>query len=241
MAVFRRIVLAAALAALAMLAVSGPGTRLELFSWQAGFAWMKWAMFVGFGAALVAAVLLLIPRTRGPRPSLLIAALLVGLAAGAPLIAMTTQARKLPYIHDVTTDTRDPPAFVALLPARRAAPNGADYGGEPVAALQRAGYRRLGSLVVALPPPQAYERALRIARDMGWEIAAADAAARRIEATDTTVWFGFKDDVVIRIRPDAQGSRIDVRSMSRVGKSDVGANARRIYKFFDRYNAPGAS
>jgi uncharacterized protein (DUF1499 family) len=63
---------------------------------------------------------------------------------------------------------------------------------------------------------------------MGWEIVAADAAAGRIEATDTTFWFGFKDDVVIRVEADGAGSRIDVRSVSRVGVGDVGANARRI-------------
>jgi uncharacterized protein (DUF1499 family) len=63
---------------------------------------------------------------------------------------------------------------------------------------------------------------------MGWELVASDSAAGRIEATATTPWFGFKDDVVVRVRPDGSGSRIDVRSVSRVGKSDVGANAKRI-------------
>jgi uncharacterized protein (DUF1499 family) len=70
---------------------------------------------------------------------------------------------------------------------------------------------------------------------MGWEIAEADAAAGRIEATDTTFWFGFKDDVVIRIRPaEDGGSIVDIRSKSRVGMSDVGANAARIRAFRDR-------
>ena len=63
---------------------------------------------------------------------------------------------------------------------------------------------------------------------MGWEIVASDPKTLRIEATDTTLWFGFKDDVVVRLTPSPTGSRIDVRSVSRVGKSDVGTNARRI-------------
>jgi hypothetical protein len=154
--------------------------------------------------------------------------------AGAPLIAMLRQAKSLPNIHDVTTDTRDPPAFVTLLPLRRSSPNGADYGGPETAAQQRKGYPSIATPVVALPPPQAFERALAAAREMGWEIAAADPAAGRIEATDTTLWFGFKDDIVIRVRPDSAGSRIDVRSVSRVGTSDVGANARRIQKYLSR-------
>jgi uncharacterized protein (DUF1499 family) len=69
---------------------------------------------------------------------------------------------------------------------------------------------------------------------MGWEIVAADSAAMRIEATATTRWFGFKDDVVVRIQPADSGSRIDVRSVSRVGRSDVGTNAKRIRSYLDR-------
>jgi uncharacterized protein (DUF1499 family) len=69
---------------------------------------------------------------------------------------------------------------------------------------------------------------------MGWEIIAADSARGRIEAVATTRWFGFIDDVVVRISEDGSRSRIDVRSVSRVGRSDVGANARRIRAYLDR-------
>jgi len=77
-------------------------------------------------------------------------------------------------------------------------------------------------------------RALAAARASGWAIVAADSAAGRIEATATTAWFGFKDDVVVRVAPEGTGSRVDVRSVSRVGKSDVGANARRIREYLER-------
>ncbi|HEU0306092.1 MAG TPA: DUF1499 domain-containing protein, partial [Lysobacter sp.] len=73
--------------------------------------------------------------------------------------------------------------------------------------------------------------AQQVARDMGWELVAADATAGRIEATDTTLWFGFKDDIVVRVEAEGSGSRIDVRSLSRVGKSDVGTNAKRIHAY----------
>ena len=234
MQALRSITLVAALVAVLMLAASGPGTRLGLWQWQMGFSLMKWSMFAGFGAAVVALVLLLFARTRGPRPSVLVAALLAGVMAGAPLIGMLMQAKQLPYIHDVTTDTRDPPAFVALAAARRASPNGLAYGGAEVAAAQQSGYPHIRSLVIAAPPAQAFGRALEAARAMGWEIAGSDPGSGRIEATATTLWFGFKDDIVVRVRADGTGSRIDVRSVSRVGESDVGANARRIQDYLSR-------
>ena len=87
--------------------------------------------------------------------------------------------------------------------------------------------------VLAMPPARAFDRALEAAKRQGWEIVAAVPGEGRIEATDTTRWFGFKDDVVVRVRPDGAGSRVDVRSVSRVGRGDVGTNARRIRGFLD--------
>src|SRR5258706_11931552 len=192
----RLLVLVAALAAVLMLAASGPGTRLDLWDWRMGLTLMKWSMFAGFGAAAVALVLLVIPRTRGPRPSVLVAALVLGVIAGAPTIAMMTTAKRLPYIHDVTTDTRDPPAFVALEAAPRPSPNGLAYGGAEGAAAQPSGYPNIRSLVVAAPPAQAFTRALEAARAMGWEIAGPAPGAGGIQTTRTQPRFGSKDAVV---------------------------------------------
>ncbi len=88
--------------------------------------------------------------------------------------------------------------------------------------------------MLEIAPPEAFRRAEEIARGMGWEIVASVPREGRIEATDTTFWYGFKDDIVIRIEPEASASRIDVRSVSRVGKSDVGKNAARIRAFMAR-------
>jgi uncharacterized protein (DUF1499 family) len=87
------------------------------------------------------------------------------------------------------------------------------------------------------PPAQAFQRAERAARAMGWEIVAVAPESLRIEATDTTLLFGFKDDIVIRIAAAGSGSRVDVRSLSRVGKSDFGVNAKRIRKFMQQLAA----
>jgi hypothetical protein len=221
------------IAALLLLA-AGPGTRLALWEFGTGFQLMRWAAFSGLAAAGLASVMLLLPRTRRGGLAGLLVALALGLgAAFVPWYALR-QARALPPIHDITTDTQRPPRFVAILPLRAAAPNPADYGGPDVARAQIGAYPDLRAHRMDAAPADAFKRALQAARDLGWEIVAADAAAGRIEATDTTFWFGFKDDVVIRVEADGAGSRVDVRSVSRVGLSDVGANARRIRAYLQR-------
>jgi uncharacterized protein (DUF1499 family) len=229
-----RIVAGVAVIAVLMLASSGPGTRLGLWEWQMGFTLLRWALYMGLAVAGVALILLLVPKSRRSGSAWLAAALVLGLAAAAPVLGLRSQAQSLPYIHDITTDSRDPPVFVALMPVRKSVPNGADYGGPEIAAAQAKGYPDVRPLQLALAPPRAFERALEVARTMGWEIAASDANAGRIEATATTSWFGFKDDVIVRVTPEGAGSRVDVRSVSRVGKSDIGANARRVREYLSK-------
>lgn len=225
--------LIAAVAAVLLL-VAGPGTRLQWWDFSGGFQLMRWAAYTGLAGAALALVMLLLPATRRVAlPSLLLA---LGLGLGVAFVPWNgmRQARALPPIHDISTDMQQPPAFVAILPLRADAPNPAVYGGAQIAKAQRAGYPDLRPKQLQAKPGDAYVRALAVARAMGWEIVAADAASGRIEATDTTPWFGFKDDVVIRVAADGGGSRIDVRSVSRMGGSDVGANAKRIRAYLRR-------
>jgi uncharacterized protein (DUF1499 family) len=140
----------------------------------------------------------------------------------------------VPPIHDITTDPDDPPAFEAILPLRAGAPNPATYGGPAVAALQRTGYPDIAPADYPVAPMAAFEAALATAQAMDWTIVATDEAEARIEATDRTLWFGFVDDVVIRVRATDAGSRIDVRSTSRLGVSDVGTNATRVRAYLAR-------
>ncbi len=219
------------LVAATLLLLAGPGTRLGLWEFRTGFLLMRWAAFAGFTAAALATLLLILPRTRRGVAGPLLLALVVGLAAGFFPWQGMRQARSVPPIHDITTDTARPPEFVAILPLRANAPNPAAYGGAELAQAQLAAYPDLQPRHVDAAPAQAFERALQAARGQGWEIVAADAVAGRIEATATTFWFGFKDDVVVRVEAEDGGSRIDVRSVSRVGASDVGTNAKRIRAF----------
>lgn len=219
------------IAAMALL-IAGPGYQMDWWDFRTGFLIMRWAAFTGLAAAAVSIIMMLVPRVRRAGIGWLVFALVLGLVVAYVPWQGLRQARSVPAIHDITTDTLDPPGFVAILPLRADAPNAAEYEGEEVAAAQREAYPDIEPRRMQVSPDVAFGRALEAARSMGWEIVAVDPEAGRIEATDTTFWFGFEDDVVIRVRADDGGSRIDVRSVSRVGGSDVGKNAQRIRAYF---------
>ncbi len=236
MPVARALVMAIAVAAFAMLVSSGPGTRYGLWPWQTGLSLLRWATYTGLAGAVGALgliLLLVVPRWRS-RPWIPVLAFCIALAAAAPPLILLQQAKSVPPIHDITTDAFDPPVFVALAAERSLAPNRANYGGMDVAAQQQKAYPDIKSLIVKTPPAETVQRAIDAARAEGWQIVASDAPSGRIEATDTTSWFGFKDDIVVRVRPEGAGSRVDVRSVSRVGESDIGANAKRVRGFLSR-------
>jgi uncharacterized protein (DUF1499 family) len=223
------------IAGLALL-LAGPGHRLGLWSFGTGFSIVRWAAYGGIVAALIAAAGLILGPLRGQRRGMYraLAGLVIGLLVAALPWSYVRTARSVPSIHDITTDPADPPAFDAILPLRAGAANPATYGGPEVAAEQRQGYPDIRPLVVEAAPAAAFDAALASAREMSWTIVAAEASRGRIEATARTLWFGFTDDVVVRIRPEGTGSRIDVRSVSRVGKGDLGTNAARVRAYLER-------
>jgi uncharacterized protein (DUF1499 family) len=231
--ILSRLAVGVAVLGLVLLGASGPVYRLS-GSLPTAFTLLRWAAYVGLAGAaagLIAGILGYRQRRR-IATAIALVALLAGLTAGAIPYTWQLRAQSVPPIHDITTDLDNPPAFDAIVPLRASAPNSLDR--PPVLATQqREGYPDLGPATVSLPPAQAFDRVLAIARGEGWEIVTADRAAGRIEATDTTFWFGFKDDVAVRLTPWGAGTRVDVRSVSRVGRSDVGTNARRIRAFLD--------
>jgi uncharacterized protein (DUF1499 family) len=221
-------VMVSALAVVLLLA-AGPGTRMGLWTFRTGFQLLRYAVYGGVAGAALALVALVATSRRG----LAVLALVLGLAAALPPWQLQRSARSLPPIHDISTDTDEPPPFVAVAPLRRDASNPVAYGGPEIAAQQKKAYPDIKPAVLSMPPAQAFDRALAAAKAQGWEVVATVPAEGRIEATDTTRWFGFKDDVVVRVRPDGAGSRVDARSVSRVGRGDVGTNARRIRQFLE--------
>jgi uncharacterized protein (DUF1499 family) len=230
----RLLAIAVAAAALVMLVASGPGTRLGLWPWQTGFSLLRWAAYTGFvsgAAGVILLALAAVPRWRPLGFTLPLLAVALSAAAFGPPLYFVGQAKKVPPIHDITTDVEHPPQFVALLPERRKSPNGFEYGGPAIAEQQKKAYPDIVSKQLALQPTDAINHAVEAAKSLGWRIVETDGIAGRIEATATTSWFGFEDDIVVRIQPFAHGSRLDVRSASRVGRSDLGTNARRIREF----------
>ena len=222
----------------AVLLVAGPlGTRLGLWSFVVGFACFAMSGLCG----LLALVFSLVggSRTKQWKRAGVVLGVAVALLA-VPALQLLS-AFGAPPIHDITTDTADPPPFVAALPLRAAANamNPPEYGGAEVAAQQHQAFPDIQPLVMNMPPQQAVERVLDEVREFGWDISAAEPAEGRIEAVDTTWFFGFKDDVVIRLRPVEGGTRVDVRSTSRVGLGDAGTNAKRIRRLLAALRARG--
>lgn len=150
---------------------------------------------------------------------------------------MTRATRDLPAIHDISTDTAHPPAFVDILPRRRWALNRAEYDGPDAAARQREAYPDIQPLVIAAPRDRVHDAARQVMVDEGWEVVGDSRLEGRLEAIAVTPWLRFRDDVVVRLTDQAGATRVDVRSKSRIGRSDFGTNAARVRRYLARLTA----
>ncbi|OOG21980.1 hypothetical protein B1C78_15805 [Thioalkalivibrio denitrificans] len=216
-----------------LMAGSGMAYRAGLLPLGTAFDTLRYGVFTAMGAGVLGIVILLVAGW-GRRIGSALTGALVAVGAAAMLAVPYghwQQAQRVPPIHDITTDMRDPPAFVALVEARERAPNAVDYPGEDTARQQREAYPDIGPLRLRAPLSTVREAVVEEVHAQGWELAAV--SGERIEATATTRWFGFRDDVVIRLREENDSVRVDMRSASRVGRSDVGANAARIRAYLD--------
>jgi uncharacterized protein (DUF1499 family) len=237
-----KIAMICSIIALILLVTAGPGYRVgvvpliaALLATALGFLLFIFA-FIGGAIALVTARRTARPIPRGATPLVILAGVVAVFG-----VAFILHARGAPPIHDITTDFSDPPAFKDVLALRIAsgAQNPADYhrlqnnrGVEvDVAAAQRGAFPDILPIDASEAPAMVLPLAEKAARKMGWTIVAVAPNDGRIEATDTTRYFGFKDDIVVRVRPVATGSRIDVRSESRIGLGDAGTNAQRVSKY----------
>jgi uncharacterized protein (DUF1499 family) len=169
----------------------------------------------------------------------LFVAFLISLMPSAFVGAQLNMAASVPEIHDITTDTLNPPMYDEIIALRKNAPNSLVYeyqgSARKLAALQIAAYPDLKPLTSALSVNLAIKRAVDILKNQGLDVINVNAVKGIIEATATSFWYGFKDDVVVRIQATEQGSKIDLRSVSRVGRSDVGVNAIRIRTFSNEF------
>ena len=203
----------------------------------------------GTAVAIIGAIAATVKRSPIPGTATVVG-IVIGLCVTAYVLSWVEKARSVPPIHDITTDLTNPPAFDEAVLKRRErshAVNSPEYirriprpGGKilDVPQLQREYYRYIQPLQLALPPDQTLAKARKVAVQMGWRIDAYAPAQGRLEATAHTLFFDFKDDVVVRVTPSGSGSRVDVRSESRVGVSDVGTNAARIRRFLTLMEKP---
>lgn len=190
------------------------------------------------GAALTLAIFLLcmaLPSFAKLRRPLLARSLLV--LPGTLLFLSIVGGDKHPSIHDITTDVTDPPVFVMTSEIRDKTANSLELDQETIA-LQLTAYPDISSVRSPLSFEQAYAQAEKVAAKLDWDITRADPVAGEIEAVDTTKIMAFKDDIIVRVRRVDNGSVIDLRSASRVGRSDMGANAARIRSFVDQFKQP---
>lgn len=209
------------LASIGAVLLAGVGYRQGWWHFLKGIQIAEGAVYVAaLGLVLSLAGLL---RSRRRRRAVVTGAL--GVLLALPVLGMALQweyaTRTYPPINDISTDTDNPPEFWDM-------PNPMAYPGAAVAQQQRQGYPDLAPLAVPMAPAAVYERALQLVQERGWTVVGSDAAEGRIEAVATSRLFGFADEVTIRIAPEGSGSRVDMRSRSRLGQIDRGTNARRI-------------
>ncbi len=214
---------------------SGIGYRLDLWHFRTGFTILQGAFYGALAAALISLAGLIVGRAAKPGVLFIgLLGVLIGLVTAYLPWSYKHLVNSLPYIHDITTDVQSPPEFVAAAKLRKEGDHPVAYDGPEVAAKQQEAYPDLVPFVTKTPKAQVFEAARAALSAMGLEITDANPGEGRIEAVATTLLYGFKDDVVVRIQDTPEGTRVDVRSKSRVGRSDLGVNAKRIRAFLQK-------
>lgn len=222
--------------------MSGFGYNWDIWGLGAAFQLFKWGTAGGLAGLLVSLIgagkanfSLTTVSASMSWISMILAVAVVGTS-----IYFIIRARTVPPIHDITTNFTNPPQFEVLKDKREKAPNEVEYPAGKTAELQKEHYPQIGPLWLDIDRQKAFRAAVESARVMpNWEIHSVDSTAGQIEATHTIMWFGFKDDVIIRIQNDTtrEQVRVDMRSASRIGKSDLGVNARRIKRYMQALQA----
>ncbi len=246
--------------------LAGPGSRFGLWDWSFGLSLIRRVsspetipglpvppILLAAGLALIGSVAAFVTKHGRTGAFAVASALLAGAALMAPL-KMRAAFEGNPFIHEVTTDFENPPAIIAAASLPRKNPaeyRGADpvpqaTDGATVASAQRKAFPDIQPIIVAADLETARAAARAVLADMKMEILAEGPvgdepdAGWRIEAVSTSAWFGFKDDFIVRLTSRDDGTRIDLRSKSRVGGSDLGANAARVRDFAKRFSAKAA-
>ena len=223
------------LIAFLLVLLPGPLYKFGIVELGVAFTGFKYGVYAG-GAALVLLIVQVLFMRKTLTLSSGVIALVFSVVAIAMPLNMMNKAEGVPAIHDISTDLVNPPKFVAIAPLRANASNPVEYAGEEIAVQQRKAYPELATLSFAQSKADSMTASEQAVKNLGFAVVSANTATGIVEATDTTTWFGFKDDVVIRIKDEGSQRFVDIRSKSRVGRSDLGKNAERIHSIINELN-----
>lgn len=230
--VYSRILLYLSLAATLVFIASGYGYQWDIWSLGTAFTLLTYGAYAAIGMAVINLISLWFLRKKRARVLVyLVFSLILTGAVASTALYWQNRAGSVPPIHDITTDIENPPSFSAVLRLREDAPNPPEYAGEEAAKAQREAYSFIQPLNLSHDIQDVMDAAVMLVNDREWKLVAINRKEGRIEATEKMAWFGFKDDVVLRFTESETGTRVDMRSKSRIGRSDVGVNARRINDF----------
>ena len=224
------------LSAFLLVALPGPLYKYGVVDLGTAFTGFKFGVFAGIATLILLVLQILFKRKTVTLGSTIMALLLSTIAIAIPL-SMLNKGKSVPPIHDISTDLVNPPEFVAIAPLRADAPNPVEYAGVEVATQQRAAYPELQTLNYTQSKSELVEATKQVIDHLGWQLVNIDADQGIVEATDRTMWFGFKDDVIVRITDNGSKRLVDIRSKSRVGGSDLGKNAERIHDFIEELDS----
>ena len=212
--------------------ISGYGYQWNIWSLGLAFTVLRYSAYAAFGITILNLIALWFLRKSETKAIVMIvSAFLVASIVSLTALYWQYQANSVPPIHDITTDFVNPPEFVAILRLREDAPNPPEYEGGDVRISQEEYYPEIQPLFLEEDLQDIMDRAVLIIYDRKWNLVAINRNDGRIEATEKLPWFGFKDDVVLRFTEVDEGTRVDMRSKSRIGRSDIGVNADRIERF----------
>lgn len=208
----------------------GPLYKFGIVDLGSAFVGFTFSMLAGGIALIMLTIQALFKRETLTISSVLLAVTLSLIAIIIPL-GMLSTAKSVPPIHDISTDMINPPQFVAIAPLRADAPNPVEYAGSESAEQQRDAYPDIQTLTYSQSQNELIEASEQAVNNLGWDLVNTDTSTGIVEATDTTVWFGFQDDVIVRVTDQGDERLLDIRSKSRIGGSDLGKNADRIRDF----------
>lgn len=220
------------LIAFLLVALPGPLYKYGIVDLGTAFTGFKFGVFAGIAALILLVLQMIFKRKTVTLGSTVIALLLSAIAIAMPL-SMMNKGKSVPPIHDISTDLINPPKFVAIAPLRADAPNPVEYAGAEAAKQQRDAYPDLKTLSYTQSKSELVKATEQAINNLGWDLVNSDVDKGIVEATDSTMWFGFKDDVVVRVTDNGSERLLDIRSKSRVGGSDLGKNAERIHNFIN--------